>query len=247
MDELTAENPNSIRKMFGAIAGKYDLANSVLSLGIHHLWKKALVKKSGIRPGDRVLDCATGTGDLAFRFENVTRGQARVTGSDFCEPMLTIAREKAAKMGSQVEFIFADAMSLPFENQSFDLASISFGLRNVKDLSQALCELGRVVRPGGQVLILEFGQPTSKVMGALFHFYSTRLLPQIGGWISGEKKAYEYLQTSSAQFPCGEKLLELAERTGRFSNLEYRSFQGGIAYLYCLTCKESSAPAEQKG
>ena len=282
MDQLTPQNPNSIQQMFGAIAGKYDLANTVLSMGIHHSWKRALVRQSGIKPGDSILDCATGTGDLAFRFEaalqsagsrssegargsgssegargsgssegargsdgsegargsgssEISQGlQGSVVGSDFCEPMLEVARIKAAKQGSKVSFVAADAMNLPFEDSKFDIASISFGIRNVKDAAQGLSELGRVVKPGGRVLVLEFGQPQSRIMAGLFGFYSSWVLPRLGGWISGESAAYGYLQTSSATFPCGEGFLDLARSTGRFSRVEYRTFQYGIAFLYCL-------------
>ncbi|MEO5970498.1 MAG: bifunctional demethylmenaquinone methyltransferase/2-methoxy-6-polyprenyl-1,4-benzoquinol methylase UbiE [Bdellovibrionia bacterium] len=234
MDQLTPQNPNSIQNMFGAIAGKYDLANTVLSMGIHHLWKNALVRKSGAKPGDNILDCATGTGDLAFRFEAVLRGQGSVVGSDFCEPMLEIARAKATQQGSKASFVVADAMKLPFENSKFDIASISFGIRNIKDTTQALNELGRVVKPGGRVLVLEFGQPKSTLMANLFGFYSNSVLPRLGGWISGQSQAYRYLQTSSSTFPCGEDFLNIARSTGKFTKLDYRTFQNGIAYLYCL-------------
>ena len=234
MDQLTPQNPSSIQQMFGAIAGKYDLANTVLSMGIHHLWKKILVRKSGAKPGNDILDCATGTGDLAFRFESVLQGQGSVIGSDFCEPMLEVARAKGAQQGSKVSFVVADAMKLPFENSKFDIASISFGIRNIKDTMQALNELGRVVKPGGRVLVLEFGQPKSQFMAKLFGFYSNSVLPRLGGWISGQSQAYRYLQTSSATFPCGEDFLNMARSTGKFSKLEYRTFQNGIAYLYCL-------------
>lgn len=231
---LSPQNPHSIQAMFGAIAGKYDLANTVLSMGIHHIWKKTLVRKSGAKPGQHILDCATGTGDLAFRFEAAIQGRGSVIGSDFCEPMLKVARAKGTKQGSKATFVAADAMKLPFEDSSFDIASISFGIRNIKDVAQALNELGRVVKPGGRVLVLEFGQPKSKLMGKLFGFYSNSVLPRLGGWVSGQTQAYRYLQTSSAVFPCGEDFLRIARTTGKFSQLEYRTFQNGIAYLYCL-------------
>lgn len=234
LDQVSPQNPNSIQAMFGAIAGKYDLANTVLSMGIHHLWKRTLIRKSGAQPGNHILDCATGTGDLAFRFEAAIRGQGSVTGSDFCEPMLEVARTKGLQQGSKVSFVVADAMKLPFEDSRFDIASISFGIRNIKNTAQALSELGRVVRPGGRVLVLEFGQPKTKLMARLFGFYSNSVLPRLGGWISGQSQAYRYLQTSSATFPCGDEFLSIARSTGRFSRAEYRTFQNGIAYLYCL-------------
>jgi demethylmenaquinone methyltransferase / 2-methoxy-6-polyprenyl-1,4-benzoquinol methylase len=235
---LTAQNPKSILEMFGSISKNYDLANSVLSFGIHQLWKKALVRKSEVKPGMAVLDCATGTGDLAFLFEKALRGSGSVVGSDFCEPMLEVARKKAEKRRSQVCFEWGDLMKLPYSDHQFDISSASFGIRNVKSPVQALTELGRVTKPGGKVLVLEFGQPESKFMSKLFGFYSTTLLPRMGGWISGQKQAYKYLQTSSATFPCGSEFLKMATSTGYFEKVSYGSFQGGIAYLYVLTKKQ---------
>jgi demethylmenaquinone methyltransferase/2-methoxy-6-polyprenyl-1,4-benzoquinol methylase len=229
----TASEPQTIQSMFGSIAPYYDRANTVLSAGIHALWKRTLVRTSGAPAGAQILDCATGTGDLAFLFERQVTG-AQVTACDFCEPMLEKAREKAKKRQSQVHFQWADATQLPFSGEVFDVASISFGIRNVSDPLKALTELGRVVKPGGKVLVLEFGQPESRVMDFLFRFYSQRILPRIGGWLSGQREAYQYLQESSAQFPCGPAFLELAQQTGLFRKQTYRTFQGGIAYLYCL-------------
>jgi demethylmenaquinone methyltransferase/2-methoxy-6-polyprenyl-1,4-benzoquinol methylase len=220
--------------MFGVISDKYDLANTVLSFGIHSLWKKTLIRQSAVQVGDRVLDCATGTGDLAFLFEKILKNSGSVIGTDFCEPMLEIARQKALQKKSQVRFELADVMQLPFANQEFNIASISFGIRNVKDTQQALSELGRVVKSGGRVLVLEFGQPQSKLMEVLFQFYSRWILPRIGGWISGQPQAYQYLQTSSASYPCDQSFLKIAQQTGRFAQMRTIRFQTGIAYLYIL-------------
>src|SRR4051812_26089805 len=136
MDQLTSvspQNPNSIQQMFGVISKKYDLANSVLSFGIHHRWKKKLIRQSQVKPGDHVLDCATGTGDLAFLFESALQGNGQVIGSDFCQPMLDIATNKAQVRQSNVRFEWADVMNLNYADQQFNVASISFGIRNVKD------------------------------------------------------------------------------------------------------------------
>jgi len=234
MSKLSAQNPQSIQHMFSVISKRYDLANSILSLGIHHIWKKRLIRESQLRTGQSVLDCATGTGDLAFLFEKKLKKTGRVVGSDFCESMLEVAHERAKRVKSHVHFEVADVMNLPYADQTFNVASISFGIRNTQDAQKALNELGRVVKPGGRVLVLEFGQPRSKWMGALYHFYSTRILPKLGGWISGQPEAYHYLQTSSAQFPCREEFLELARNTKQFRQMRYISFQTGIAYLYIL-------------
>lgn len=221
--------------MFGAVAPRYDLLNTVLSLGIHHIWRRKLVRWSSVNAGDRVLDCATGTGDLAFEFERALGKSGQVIGTDFCEPMLVHARAKAVQSGSRAIFDVADVTQLPFEGSSFDIATISFGIRNVSDPQKGLSELGRVVRPGGSVLVLEFGQPQVPVFSGLYRFYSERVLPRIGGMISGQRQAYDYLQKSSAQFPCRENFLRLAESTGRFSKMEFRPLSGGIAYIYKLT------------
>lgn len=234
MSEYKATDPRSIQEMFGRIAGKYDLANSVLSLGIHRGWRKRLVKWSRIQPDARVLDCATGTGDLAFEWESHLDERGSVVGSDFCQPMLDNAVLKAQKRGSRARFEWADVMKLPYPDAEFDLVSISFGIRNVADPQKGLSELGRVLKPGGQLFVLEFGQPELPVLKQLYRFYSTQVLPQLGGWVSGEKHAYSYLESSSARFPYGERFLELARSTGRFRKAEVRSLHGGIAYLYRL-------------
>ncbi len=239
MGELTPQNPTGIQEMFGSISKQYDLTNSILSLGIHHYWKKKLIRASQIRPGQAVLDCATGTGDLAFLFEKAMKNQGKVVGTDFCAPMLQIARQKAQLRKSKAIFQEGDVMDLAFNEGEFDVASISFGIRNVKKPQQALFELGRVVKPGGRVLVLEFGQPKSKWMSVLFNAYSNWVLPRIGGWLSGQPQAYRYLQTSSAAFPCGEDFLSLAKRTGFFSQMKCYPLQSGIAYLYVLTRQEN--------
>lgn len=221
-----------IRHMFKEIAGSYDLANTVLSAGIHHLWRRSLVKWSGARAGQRVLDCATGTGDLAIEFKKVVGSKGEVIGTDFCEEMLMPAPEKAEKLGLDIKFEPADVTQLPYEAASFDIASISFGIRNVQDPIKGLSELARVVRSGGVVMVLEFGQPQSPVIRTAYEFYSRNVLPTLGGIITGRKHAYQYLQHSSAQFPCGEEFLEMMRSTGQFASCEYKPLTFGIAYMY---------------
>ena len=224
--------PDRIRAMFSAIAGRYDRANTVLSAGIHRRWRTRLVRWSGIQPGQRVLDCATGTGDLALTLARVVGRDGAVVGTDFCPAMLARAPAKARAQGLDIRFVAADVMALPFDRGAFDLASIAFGIRNVVDPVGGLAEMARVVKPGGRVVVLEFGQVTVPVLRQLYGFYSRVLLPRVGGWITGHRKAYDYLEQSSAAMPCGQAFLDLMARTGRLGDVEYCRLTGGIAYLY---------------
>lgn len=230
----TAGRPESekVRSMFSQIAGRYDLANNVLSGGIHHLWRQELVDWSGAKSDDKILDCATGTGDLAIEFKSIVGPKGKVIGTDFCAEMLKPAPHKAISRGLEIEFSQADVMNLPFADASFDIASISFGIRNVSDPLKGLSELARVVRPGGRVMVLEFGQPKQAVIAKAYNLYSEKVLPAIGGLITGQKSAYQYLQNSSAQFPCREDFVALMRSTGRFQTIEYRPVTFGIAYIY---------------
>jgi demethylmenaquinone methyltransferase / 2-methoxy-6-polyprenyl-1,4-benzoquinol methylase len=218
--------------MFSLVAERYDLANSVLSLGIHHLWRKELVRWSGAIAGMRVLDCATGTGDLAIVFKKAVGNSGAVLGTDFCSEMLESAPKKSAARGLQIEFAVADVMSLPYADNSFDISSISFGIRNVSDPLLGLSELARVTKPGGVVMVLEFGQMQWPVISSAYNFYPKRILPFLGGMVTGQKQAYDYLQTSSANFPCRQEFASLMKSTGQFSEVEFKSLSGGIAYLY---------------
>lgn len=235
--ETARPQAEKIRSMFGEIAGGYDLANTVLSAGIHHLWRKSLVRWSEARPGHHVLDCATGTGDLAIEFKKTVGSEGQVIGTDFCAEMLMPAPLKAERRGLHIQFEQADVTQLPYADASFEIASISFGIRNVQDPLKGLSELARVVRPGGVVMVLEFGQPTLPGLSQAYRFYSNHVLPKIGGLITGRPQAYEYLQNSSAQFPCREDFLALMNQTDRFSKSEYRSLSLGIAYMYKGTVK----------
>ncbi|WP_347358242.1 bifunctional demethylmenaquinone methyltransferase/2-methoxy-6-polyprenyl-1,4-benzoquinol methylase UbiE [Bdellovibrio sp.] len=229
-------NPEIIRSMFSKVAANYDKGNNVLSMGIHHLWRKKLVKYSGAQAGHQVLDCATGTGDLAIEFKK-TVGAGSVIGTDFCAEMMIPAPGKAQERGLDIKFEQADVTQLQYADNSFDVCSISFGIRNVGDPVKALKEMARVTRPGGKVMVLEFGQVSIPVFGALYNFYSQNILPKIGGLVTGQKEAYEYLQKSSAAFPCKEGFLDLMKESGAYSEMEYISLTGGIAYIYKGTVK----------
>ncbi len=223
-----------VRSMFASIASDYDKINSVLSFGIHHLWRNTAVKESGAKPGDRVLDCATGTGDLAITFKQTVGAEGYVLGTDFCKEMIEPAPGKAHKKSLDIDFEVADAMNLPYEDNSFDITSIAFGIRNVDDPVQALSEMARVVKPGGRVVVLEFGQP-SGLLSLPYQIYSKYVMPAVGGFLSGNKDAYTYLPETSAKFPAAGKFIELMDKTGKFSAKRYISLSGGIAYIYIGT------------
>ena len=225
-----------VRQMFSSIATRYDVTNEVLSLGIHRLWRRRAVRLSGARPGDAVLDCATGTGDLALAFKRRVGEAGRVVGSDFCPEMLDSAPAKAAREGLDVRFQVADVLALPFADASFDVASIAFGIRNVDDPVKCLSELARVVRPGGRVVVLEFGQPTG-FFGALFRFYSRVVMPRVGGLLTGNRAAYEYLPRTSAAFPSGERFLTLMEQAGAYQEKVAHALTFGTSYVYVGTVR----------
>jgi demethylmenaquinone methyltransferase/2-methoxy-6-polyprenyl-1,4-benzoquinol methylase len=218
-------DPQRIRSMFASISTRYDRANQVLSAGVHHRWRRQAVRWSGAGAGDAVLDCATGTGDLAIAFR---KSGARVVGTDFVPEMLAIARTKAPG----VEFRLADVTALPYDDATFDVSSIAFGIRNVADPAKGIDELARVLRPGGRVMVLELGSPANPLFRALYDTYRRHALPRVGGVLTGERSAYEYLEASSAGFPCGEDFVQLMLGTGRFESVEFRPLTFGIAYLY---------------
>jgi len=230
--ETKSPEPEKIKSMFARVAKKYDRANNYLSFWIHHLWRKKLVNLSQVKPGQKVLDCATGTGDLAFEFLNKVGSQGQVIGTDFCPEMLEYALLKSKNTKLPIQFQVADVLNLPFEDHTFDFTSISFGIRNVRDPIKALQEMARTTRPGGKVLVLEFGQVQWPVFHEVYDFYSRRILPQVGGLITGDKEAYKYLQNSSAQFPCRDEFLKLMDQSQAFDQTQYIPLSGGIAYIY---------------
>jgi len=224
----TGPDPAKIRTMFASISRRYDRANTVLSGGVHHLWRRKAVRRAGVNTGDRVLDCATGTGDLAIAFRKAVGDSGRVVGTDFVPEMLELARAKA----KNIEWEVADVTHLPFDDATFDVASISFGIRNVNDPRKGIAEMARAVRSGGRVIVLEFGQPSSRAFGALYDWYSRKVLPRLGGAVTGDRAAYNYLQTSSERFPCGDAFATLMRESADFASVDYVPLTFGIAYLY---------------
>lgn len=228
------QGPDSqkIRKMFSSVAGGYDTANTVLSLGIHHLWRKKAVQYAQVFPGESVLDCATGTGDLAIEFKKAVGSKGRVIGTDFCKEMIDFAPLKAKQQGLSVEFSVEDVTQLPYADNSFDVCSISFGIRNVQDPKKGLQELYRVLKPQGRLIVLEFGQMNLPVISQIYGFYSQHILPKIGGLITGDSGAYSYLQESSAKFPSGEAFAQWMRDSGDYIEVDFQTLSMGIAYLY---------------
>jgi demethylmenaquinone methyltransferase/2-methoxy-6-polyprenyl-1,4-benzoquinol methylase len=229
------KDPNKIQQIFSSVSQGYDLTNDVLSLGIHRLWRRKLVRLAQLKAGQKVLDCATGTGDLAILLKERVGPSGTVVGSDFNPQMLSFAPTKALVKGLEIRFEIADVMALPYETASFDVATISFGIRNVADPKKGLEELARVVKPGGQVLVLEFGQPQGLIFGPTYRWYSRRVLPKVGGFITGDEEAYRYLENSSSEFPAGPSFLKLARETHAFSSFEDFPLMRGLAHIYRLT------------
>jgi demethylmenaquinone methyltransferase/2-methoxy-6-polyprenyl-1,4-benzoquinol methylase len=226
--QYAGPDPTRIKTMFGAIAGRYDRANTVLSGPIHHLWRRTAVRWSGVKKGDAVLDCATGTGDLAIAFKKAVGESGRVAGTDFTPEMIELARRKA----NDITFDVADVTALPFDDDSFDVASISFGIRNVGDPAKGIAEMARVVRPGGRVIVLEFGQPSNRLAASLYDAYRRHFLPRLGGAVTGERGAYEYLESSAAKFPCGDEFVAMMRSAAQFTSIDVKPLTFGIAYLY---------------
>jgi demethylmenaquinone methyltransferase/2-methoxy-6-polyprenyl-1,4-benzoquinol methylase len=220
-----------VRQMFASIARRYDATNEVLSLGVHKGWRRRAIELSGAAPGMRALDCATGTGDLALELKRAVGPTGEVMGTDFCAEMLEAAPAKAARAGLAVQFAVADALALPYEAARFDVATIAFGIRNVDDPVQCLREMARVVKPGGRVVVLEFGQPRG-AFGALFRVYSKGVMPLVGGLLTGNRAAYEYLPRTAARFPAGEKFLDLMREAGSFSAVAAHPLTFGTAFVY---------------
>ncbi len=225
-------DPEIIKSMFSKVAANYDKANSILSVGIHHLWRKKLVYLSSAKPGQSVLDCATGTGDLAIEFKKAVGPEGSVIGTDFCAEMLAPAPSKALAENLEIKFEQADVTALQYADNYFDIVSISFGIRNVGNPLKALQEMARVTKPGGKVMVLEFGQMSLPVLNYAYTFYSEKILPILGGWITGQKEAYDYLQKSSAAFPCRENFITLMKESDCFSSMAYKTVSFGIAYIY---------------
>jgi demethylmenaquinone methyltransferase/2-methoxy-6-polyprenyl-1,4-benzoquinol methylase len=220
-----------VRNMFGRVAHRYDLANHLLSFNIDRHWRTHTVRRTQEilrRPEARVLDICCGTGDLVLALAKQGRP---VLGSDFCHPMLVAAGEKIARRGAGSRLFEADALRLPLPEASVDLITVAFGFRNLANYGDGLAEMRRVLKPGGMAAILEFSQPPNPMFAALYGFYSRKILPVIGGVLSGSPEAYRYLPESVRKFPPVEELAEEMRHAG-FRDVRFERLTGGIVALH---------------
>ena len=228
-----------VREMFGRIAPRYDFLNHFLSASFDKLWRKRAAKRFSTilqDPSARVLDLCCGTGDLVFALAREARksgaaAAAGLIGADFALPMLDLAKKKNAERREKIAFLGADALALPFADSSFDLAAAAFGFRNLANYKCGLQEMRRVLRPGGMLTILEFCEPEGGPLAALYRFYFTRILPKIGGAISGSSEAYSYLPGSVEKFPQPEVLKNWMEDAG-FRHVKYERWTCGAVALH---------------
>jgi demethylmenaquinone methyltransferase / 2-methoxy-6-polyprenyl-1,4-benzoquinol methylase len=238
-----------VRRMFASIARRYDLLNHLLSLNVDRSWRRFTSRVAAPRPGGLVLDCCTGTADLALAYDRAGRGKTRVIGTDFCREMLVLGREKIRKAGAneRVILVEGDAQRLPLPSDTFDVVSVAFGLRNVCDTVRGIDEMIRVARPGGQVAILEFSRPRGRCLGGLYLMFFRRLLPRIGQTLApNEDGAYEYLPRSVLEFPDGQAMLDVLAARG-LVELKQFPLTHGIATLYLGVKPDSSAESGGAG
>ena len=227
----TGDKARLVRGVFDSVAGRYDLMNDLMSLGIHRLWKSALIDWLAPRPGMHLLDVAGGTGDIAFRY--LERGGGRVTVCDLTEEMVSVGRDRALDRGivDGIEWTVGDAEALPLADAAADAYTIAFGLRNVTHIERALAEARRVLKPGGHFLCLEFSRLVLPVLEPLYDKYSFSVLPALGEAVVGDRESYEYLAESIRRFPPQDELVERIEAAG-LALVKYRNLSGGIAAIH---------------
>lgn len=227
-----AEKAGRVQGVFNSVASKYDVMNDVMSMGIHRVWKDAMMDWLAPRPGQRLLDVAGGTGDISFRFLK-RAGHGHATVLDLTEPMLVEGRQRAEadQMADSLNWVVGDAMALPFEDNTFDVYTISFGIRNVTRPQEALNEAYRVLKPGGRLMVLEFSQLPNDGLQKLYDLYSFNVIPRMGKLIANDYDSYQYLVESIRKFPDQETFLNMV-RTAGFENAKYRNLSMGIAALH---------------
>jgi demethylmenaquinone methyltransferase/2-methoxy-6-polyprenyl-1,4-benzoquinol methylase len=217
--------------MFDRIAGRYDLLNSVMTAGLHHRWRQRAADRAELGPGDAALDVCCGTGDLALELAGRVAPAGRVVGCDFSEPMLDLAREKAARTApAGVRFEWADALRLPYDAERFDAVTVGFGVRNLSDLDRGLREMARVLRPGGRLVILEITQPTRPPLSTFYSLWFDRVVPVLGA-LAGDPEAYSYLPESVRSFPSPQGLAEKMDAAG-LERIRWTVLAGGIIAIH---------------
>lgn len=227
------EKATLVREVFDSVADNYDLMNDLMSLGVHRLWKRDFVAASGIGPGDRVLDLAGGTGDIAALLSKKVGAGGRIVLSDINEAMLAVGRQRMEDRGivNNVRYAIANAESLPFDSGEFDAVTIAFGLRNVTDKDAALREMFRVLRPGGKAMILEFSRVRPEPLKAVYDAWSFGALPLLGKVIADDEESYRYLAESIRKHPPQEELAKMMRDAG-FDQVHFRNLTGGIVAIH---------------
>ena len=236
-DVDAAEKPGLVRDVFDKVARRYDLMNDLMSAGVHRLWKDATAARLNPQPGEVIIDCAGGTGDMARRFAKLARraqvrrggADARILVMDYNAEMIAAGREKGAP--PEVVWSVGDAQRLPLPDASADAYVISFGIRNVTDIPAALREARRVLRPGGRFLCLEFSRPITEPLQKAYDAYSFRVIPEIGARVTGDRASYQYLVESIRRFPDQRRFAAMIGEAG-FSQVDWANFAGGVAALH---------------
>ncbi len=233
-EEVAAgEKAGRVRQVFDSVATKYDLMNDLMSFGIHRLWKRFAVELAAIRPGQRVLDLASGTGDLAARFAGLVEADGEVVMTDINAAMLEQGRSRMADRGllGNIRYVQVNAEQIPFPDSWFNCVTIGFGLRNVTDKQQALNEMFRVLKPGGRALILEFSKPKGELLKSGYDLYSFKVLPVLGKLITDDADSYRYLAESIRMHPDQDSLREMMEQAG-FERCDYHNLTGGVVAVH---------------
>ena len=222
------DQKKSVNNMFTSIAKKYDLANSWLTFGLDNVWRKKLVRLASPKTSAHILDCAAGTGLLAYAFLKAIGKDGRVSAVDFCQAMLDQIKFKDPRF----HFVQADVMRLPFSSQTFDITAIAYGLRNLPDIEKGLKEMARVTKSKGYLMVLETGRPSNPVMLPFIRLYCKWIVPLAGGWITKNPSAYKYLNKTSAEFPSGQKLINIFKNTECFKDIACYPLMGGASFIY---------------
>lgn len=222
-----------VGEVFKSVAGNYDIMNDAMSLGVHRAWKWFAIAQSGVKTGDQVLDLAAGSGDLSLKFANKVGEEGRVVVTDINQAMLEQGRRRLTNAGiaGNVDYCLVNAENLPFDDNSFDCISISFGLRNVTHKDNALASMQRCLKPGGRVIVLEFSQPTNESFRKVYDAYSFNVIPKLGEMIASDRDSYQYLVESIRQHPPQEELKQMMLDAG-FDRVRYHNLTGGVVALH---------------